>query len=507
MKALFINPHKLIPRSFSLTQRPSPPLGLAYIAGAVEKQGFHVTVIDCVAEAPDHYFLFDDYEDILALGIGFEEMFDKLDTDYDLIGMSCMFSNNWLINRYLLNLLKQHYPEAVVIIGGEHASPIPEYCLNDCDGLDIVVTGEGEETISELAMLLKEKKSFNNIDGIVYKVRGAEKNVISNPRRKRIKEINAIAPPAWHLFPLQKYFDNNISYGIAYGRSLPITATRGCPYECTFCSSPQMWSTKYTVRSMENVIAEIKYLNATFGITNFDFYDLTLIITESWILDFCAAVKREGLKITWQIPAGTRSEAITSEVAMALKDSGCKNISYAPETGSKKMLAAIKKKITIPKILNSIDQSYKAGLDIKLNMMIGYPDERISDIFKTYLFLIKASYYGATDATPTMFNPYPGTCLFDELLKRNEINLSDDFFKKIVFSQSLHHLNNYNRYYSKPLMIFLLFLGYLFFYGSNYIFRPLRMLRLFINVATHNYQTRGEYMLGEIIKRSGRRQE
>lgn len=503
MKALLINPHKLLPRSFSLTQRPSPPLGLACIAGAIEKQGYQVTVIDCVAEAPDHYFIFSDYEDIVALGIGFDEMSDKLDADYDLIGMSCMFSNNWLINRHLLNLLKQRYPGAVVIIGGEHASAIPEYCLNDCEGLDVVVTGEGEETVSELAILVKEKKSFSHIDGIVYKVRDRGEKIISNPRRKRIREINAIEVPAWHLFPLQKYFDNDISYGIAYGRSLPVIATRGCPYECTFCSSPQMWGTKYTMRDVENVVDEIKHLNTTFGITNFDFYDLTAIVENQWILDFCAAVRREGLKITWQIPAGTRSEAITYEVAVALKESGCKNITYAPETGSKKMLTAIKKKITVPKMLDSIDQSYKAGLDIKLNVLMGYPDERISDILKTYLFLIKASYHGATDASPSIFSPYPGSALFDELLEKNEVKLSDDFFKKIVFSQSFHRLNNYNRYYGKTLMIFLLILGYLVFYGSNYLFRPLRMFRLFINVATHNYQTRGEYMLGEIIKRAG----
>jgi anaerobic magnesium-protoporphyrin IX monomethyl ester cyclase len=503
MKALFINPHKLIPRSFSLTQRSSPPLGLAYVAGAVEKQGYHVTVIDCVADAPNHYFPFNNYDDIAALGIGFDEMFEKLDSDYDLIGMSCMFSNNWLINRHVLSLLKQHYPWAVIVIGGEHASAIPEYCLNDCDGLDVVVIGEGEETISELARLLKEGKSFKNIEGIAYKIRDKEKEIISNSPRKRIKEINTIETPAWHLFPLQKYFDNDISYGIAYGRSLPILATRGCPYECTFCSSPQMWGTKYTMRDVENVINEIKYLNAVFGITNFDFYDLTAIIKKHWILDFCSTVKREKLKITWQIPAGTRSEGITYEVAIALKESGCKNITYAPETGSEKMVLAIKKETTIRSMLYSIEQSYKAGLNIKLNVLMGYPDERISDIMKTYLFLIKASYYGAADASPSIFSAYPGSDMFDELLERNEVKISDDYFIKIVFSQSLHHLNNYNRYYSKSLMTFLLLLGYLVFYGSNYIFRPVRMFRLFVNLVTHNYQTRGEYMLGEIIRRTG----
>lgn len=502
MKALFINPHKLIPRSFSITQRYSPPLGLAYIAAAVEKQGYNVTVMDCVAEAPDHCFRFNGYEDVWALGIEFDEIFKNLDSDYDLIGMTCMFSNNWLINRHMLNLLRQNYPEALIIIGGEHASAIPEYCLNDCEGLDLVITGEGEETISELALLLKEGRPFSHTQGMVCKTRiDGEKVISSNPRRERIREINSIEIPAWHLFPLQKYFDNDISLGIPYGRTLPITATRGCPYECTFCSSTDMWGTKYAVRNVDNIIYEMKYLNTTFNITNFDFYDLSIIIDKRWILDFCGAIKREGLKITWQIPGGTRSEAITYEVATALKESGCKNITYAPETGSEKMIAAIKKKITLPRVLDSIDQSYKAGLDIKLNVLMGFPDEKISDVLKTYLFLIRASYHGATDASPSIFNPYPGSSLFNELLERNEVELSDDYFKKIVFSQSLHHINNYNRYHSKPVMTFLLIFSYLVFYCSNYILRPIRLFRLFVNVATHNYQTRGEYMLGKILKR------
>lgn len=502
MKALLINPHKLLPVSFSLTLKASPPLGLAYIAGAIEKQGFTVRVYDCIAENPNNYFPFEGAKDISVQGVSFDQMFEDLDDHYDLIGVTVMFSNNWLVNRQLLNKLKEHYPKAIVVAGGEHISALPEYFLKDCSGLDIVVSGEGEETISELASLVKQGDSYENVQGMSYKKRLAGGDeIVKLPRRKRIREVNDIEPPAWHLFPLNKYFDNNISYGITYGRSLPIFATRGCPYECTFCSSPQMWGTKYTMRDTENVIEEVKYLNREYGVTNFDFYDLTAIVNKRWILDFCAAIKREGLKITWQIPAGTRSEAITYEVAKALKESGCKNITYAPESGSPQMLAAIKKKVTLSRMLNSIDQSHKAELDIKLNIMMGYPDERAVDILKTIWFLAKASYYGATDACPSIFNPYPGSALFTELADSKEVVVSDEYFRSIVFSESLHHFKNYNRKNSKATMLSLLFLSYLVFYVSNYLFRPVRAFRLFVNVTTSNYQTRGEYMLGEILKR------
>lgn len=501
MKALFVNPHKLFPLSFSITLPAAPPLGLAYIAGAVEAQGYAVSVYDCIAEAPNHYFSFNNYEGISALGIGFDEMFAQLGDSYDLIGLSVMFSNNWLINRHLINLLKERYPQALIVIGGEHASAIPEYCLNDCPGLDMVATGEGEETIAEVAAKLRDGKPYHDVKGTVYKIRGAEERIVKNERRVRILNVDEIQRPAWHLFPVKKYFDNNISFGVPSERSLPIFATRGCPYSCTFCSSPQMWGTRYYMRDVENVINEIKHLNAAYGVTNFDFYDLTAIIKREWILAFCAAIEREKLQITWQIPAGTRSEAIDFEVAVALKKAGCKNITYAPESGSASMLKSIKKKITVDKMLDSIEQSYKAGLDVKLNIMLGYPDEKISDMLKTGWFLVKASLRGATDASPSMFSPYPGSALFNELEDRGELKLSDNYFQSIVYSQSLHDFNNYNRNYSRKTMMLMLFVSYLFFYVSNYLFRPLRAVRLVINVATHNYKTRGEYMLGTVLSR------
>src|SRR5262249_51186120 len=152
------------------------------------------------------------------------------------------------------------YPEALTVIGGEHASAIPEYCLTDCEGLDVVVAGEGEETMSDIARRVKERRSLSEVSGIAFRDRAGGR-IVTMPRRSRIQAIEAIARPAWHLFPLEKYFANEISYGIAYGRSLPIIATRGCPYLCTFCSSPQMWGVKYNMRAPQDVIEEIQFLN------------------------------------------------------------------------------------------------------------------------------------------------------------------------------------------------------------------------------------------------------
>lgn len=501
MKALLINPHVLIPKSLTVMHRASPPLGLAYIAGILENEKWEVSVYDCIAENPHHYFPFEGSEDFSVQGAEFDKIFEHLDTHYDLIGVSVMFTNNWLANRHLLNLLKQHYPDSLVVAGGEHVTAIPEFCLQDCLGLDIIVTGEGEETIAEIAATLREGQSYRDVKGIAYKDRSSHNQITVNPRRVRISEVNDIPPPAWKYFPLEKYFDNGIACGVSYGRSLPVFATRGCPFQCTFCSSPQMWGTKYIMRDVNNVIDEIKHLNVAYGVTNFDFYDLTAIIRREWILHFCQRIKEEGLRITWQIPAGTRSEAIDYEVAVALKESGCVNITYAPESGSERMLKIIKKKVKLKNMLKSIDDSYRAGLNIKLNIIMGYPDERISDMLRTTWFLIKASWLGAHDASPCIFSPYPGSELYSQLTETHKVRLSDDYFRTVIFSESLHGFINYNRYLPKWLLIFFQYLAYSSFYISNYLFRPARAIRFFRNMMTRHYRTRGEYMLATILMR------
>ncbi len=116
--------------------------------------------------------------------------------------------------------------------------------------------------------------------------------------------------------------------GVNRGRSMPILATRGCPFRCTFCSSPEMWTTRYTVRPVEELVDEIESYVKTHEISNVDFEDLTAFIKRDWILALCAEIERRQLRITYQLPGGTRSEALDREVLEALYRTGCRNITY-----------------------------------------------------------------------------------------------------------------------------------------------------------------------------------
>lgn len=498
MKVCLINPPRLLTLK-SVSLRATPPLGMAYIAGALSDNGHEVYVIDAIAEAPNQINEFNN--DIVLHGLHDVEVINKINPDTEVIGIGCMFSNNWLANRRLINAIHDKFPNVKIIIGGEHATAVPELCMKQCKGLLAVVLGEGEATTALLVNALQENNPLDNISGIVF--RNNDGDIIKTAFKNRVKNIEDIAWPAWHLFPLEEYMEHKFSYGVDRGRSLPVMATRGCPYQCTFCSSPLMWGTKYYMRSPEDMANEVEYIYNQYKVTNFDFYDLTAIIKRDWIIAFCKELSNRKINITWQIPAGTRSEAIDEEVAGWLYKSGCRNITYAPESGSPEILKLIKKKVKLENMLLSIKSSAKQKLNIKLNMMIGFPDEKHSHVLDTTWFLIKASWYGAHDALPSIFSPYPGSELFDRLKNEGKINPeSDDYWYSIIYADDYTKGIFYANHLNRATLWFYIILQLLAFYVSNYLFRPQRLWYTFKNMITKNYQSRAEITLAELVKRN-----
>ncbi len=500
MKVCLINPQRLL-KPISASMKPAPSLGLAFIASVLRQNGHEVLVLDCIAEAPDTYYSFKD--DIVYNGLSFNDTVARIPADTDLIGFSIMFSGNWLHNRILIDYIGRHFPNAKVIAGGEHITACPEFCIKETKELDVCVLGEGEETIVALVQAFINGDSLSEVEGICY--RDPTGSPIKVQRRKRIKEITKIPRPAWDLFPLEKYRQNSIIYGVDRGMvSLPLMATRGCPYECTFCSSPQMWTTQYSMRPVEDVVDEIEEFYKRFDARNFDFYDLTAIIKKQWIIDFCKALLNRNLPgITWQIPAGTRSEAIDTEVAFWLKKSGCSNITYAPESGSAITLKTIKKKVKLNKMLESIKHTSAEGMNIKINFIIGFPNETHQDIWSSIRFLIHASKAGVNDMSPAIFSPYPGSELFNLLLSKGEINMENDsYFINIINVDTLWGSRFYNYTISSFMLKFYLIMYLVVFYGTNFIFYPKRFFKTMKNLLLQRYESRGEMALGELIKRS-----
>lgn len=507
MKICLVRPPALIDiKGFSID--PTPPLGLAYIASVLIEAGHQVEVIDSIGEGPNELFpieftpkLKEEYKKgrLYTNGIRNSKILELISEDVEIIGLSCMFSNNWLSDRHLISLLGDKFPNALIIAGGESITAKPDLWMNQAPHLKICIMGEGEETIVELINTLEKKEDIASVSGITY--RDENNQYITTAKKNRIKDIDEIPTPAWDLFPIANYHKYKMQYTVTDKNVLPIMATRGCPYSCTFCSSPQMWGTRYYMRSPQKVADEIEGLIKKYNATEIDFYDLTAIIKKDWIIEFSNEVVKRNLNIKWNIPAGTRSESIDDEVARHLYLSGCKDITYAPESGSLKILKLIKKKVNLENMLESMSSANKYEMRIYLNIIFGLPGETHSDIWKTILYLIKSSWVGAYEIGLATFHPYPGSLLFENLVKEGKIDLSTDdfFYKTITLTPASKSEFHYNEEVSARWYQFYSIISYILFFSTNYLFRPKRFFIFVRNVFSKNYKSRFERTITRLL--------
>jgi radical SAM superfamily enzyme YgiQ (UPF0313 family) len=498
-----LRPPLLVP-TWSDSGPLTPPIGPAYLAASLRQAGHVARIVDGLGENPFQVTpLFDNK--VLAIGLRSEEIVERIQPDTTLIGVSCMFSQDWPEIRRLIQLTRARFPNIPIVAGGEHITATPAFTLDSTPEVNVCVMGEGEETIVELAEAVDTGGSFESIKGLYVRAEGG--NHSTGPRT-RIRNLDDIPLPAWDLVPLDKYLDNGLGYGVDLGRSMPIIATRGCPYQCTFCSNPEMWTTRWYAREPAQVLDEIQLYQDKYAATNFDFYDLTAIVKRKWIIDFTNLILERKMKFTWQLPSGTRSEAIDEEVCRLLYASGCRNMSYAPESGSMAVLKRIKKVVKLDRLEASVLSAVRNGLNVKLNIIMGFPKEKREELGETVRFLARMGFAGVHDMSISLFSPYPGSELYHDLRKAGRIpELSDEYFLSLCaykdFSQSSAHTDGL----SPRVLNFYRILGIVTFYGIQYTVRPWRIVRLFTNLLQHRQESRLDKSLQDLARRMRSRRE
>ncbi|MCA8941622.1 MAG: B12-binding domain-containing radical SAM protein, partial [Planctomycetes bacterium] len=262
MKLQLIHPPVYINKNGLTALRPSLPLGLAYIASVLREDGHDVSVVDALGEAPEQHIV---DGDIWRIGLSTDEVVERIDPDAEAIGVTSMWSYAWPIVRELLHKIRARFPDTPIVCGGEHFTAVYEMSMQQAP-IDFVVLGEGEETAVALFRALELGVDTTVIPGIAY--REGDGTIHQNPRRDRIRNVDEIPWPAWDLFDVRAYDENRLVTGIHYGRTVPILATRGCPYQCTYCSSPNMWTTRWYARPPIDVIDEIQHYVDTYGANN-----------------------------------------------------------------------------------------------------------------------------------------------------------------------------------------------------------------------------------------------
>jgi radical SAM superfamily enzyme YgiQ (UPF0313 family) len=491
MRVTLVNPPTIVTLTNYLSTVAMAPVGPAYIAAQLRRAGHDVEVVDGTGSALEH---FEKRERFYVRGLSIPDLLDRIHPDTQVIGLGCMFTPQWILVRELVNAIKQRFPHATMVLGGEHPTGLPEYCLQTSPA-DVIVLGEGERIAVDLLEALDRGTGLEDVLGIVY--RGENGEIRINPRAPRIRDVDALPWPAWDLFPIDEYIENGVPHGARLGRAMPMLATRGCPYQCTYCSSPQMWTTRWFARSVRDVVDEMVAYQDRYGADDFHFEDLTFVIKRDWIIAFCREVVERGLVCSWQLPSGTRSEAIDEEVIEWMKRAGCKVLSYAPESGSTRLLKDIKKKINIDRMLAASRPAIKHRLRLQANMLIAYPGETWRDVFSTYWLLFRMALLGFQEINLSAFYPLPNTEIWHQLRREGKLVLDDDFFLRIFRGHDPRNPASWNPLMSDGQLRIAIWVGYLLFFFTSWITHPWRPIRLIFNTARGKSATKFERIVGE----------
>ena len=353
------------------------PIGLAYLAAVLEENEHEVTVIDCPALEMDH-----------------EKLRAKLASrEPNVVGITSMTTT---IQSVLLSarVAKEACPDALVVLGGPHATFMDKQILSQEATVDIVVRGEGEQTLLELAQHVSNSKSLHRIDGITFK---NNSQIVHTPNRPFIQKLDELPRPAYKYFPLKKYR--------LFGRAiLPIITSRGCPFQCSFCVTARMFGKRFRARSPRNVVDELEWLRDVYGADAFTFYDDTLTLDRKRIIEICEEIKNREIGLPWDCQ--TRVDQVSKEVLAKMREANCQQVFFGVESGCQKILDAVKKGTLIEQNEKAIRWAKEAGLFVAVSVIIGYPGETIDTLKQTLDFIRKMK---PDDVYLCVATPYPGT--------------------------------------------------------------------------------------------------
>lgn len=372
-----------------------PHLGLMYLASMLEKFSWKVKVID---------------DSLFEYGA---EKIAKLVSKLSpiVVGITAVTSTIKNALRYL-SKIKELIPNVLTVIGGPHATFLPYETLRSSKGLDVVVRGEGEETVVDLMdkYSRKEHKGLAEVRGIVYR---DGSRLIANPPRPLIENLDSLPFPARHLVPYEKY---------RYGKYVlgTIVSSRGCPYSCTFCSSSLLMGKKFRARSPRNVVDEIEELVYKYKVSYVEFLDDTYTLNKKRAVEIAREIRRRKLDIKYVV--SSRVNIVDKAMLVELKKSGCDMIYYGVESASQRILDKMKKGTTVEQAERAIRATKEVGIKCTASFIIGYPGETLEEIDRTIKFSIKLD---PDYSQYSILTPYPGTPIFHELSEKGLIDTYD----------------------------------------------------------------------------------
>jgi anaerobic magnesium-protoporphyrin IX monomethyl ester cyclase len=412
MRVCLINPPRIQPKVWG---KPNvfPPIVMATVAAILEKKHV-VSIIDSPTEGWENLEELD--ESKYRVGLSAEIIAKRIkDFKPDMVAIEIPFSG-WSKTAFeVASIAKNVNRNITVVLFGLHPSSRPQTCLKNID-VDFVVIGEPENTISELVEALEVgKHDFKEIAGLGFR---ENSKAILNAKRAIIENLDSLPFPARHLLPMNEYAQavkqNPLRGEINKPYTIVITS-RGCPYNCVFCSNCIVWGKQWRPRSPKNVVEELEQIIKTFGIEQVDFSDDNMTLDRQRMAEICDLIVQRGLKFEWFTPNGIRADSLDESLLRKMKSAGCKKIRIAPESGVQHIVNdVIKKNQNLEAVEQAVVLCKKVGIKVGCFFVIGLIGETKADIEKTIEFAYKLRTLGADTFIFSIAMPLYGTAFYEQ---------------------------------------------------------------------------------------------
>jgi len=433
MKVTLIRYHDLdntstrLAKSLNDRQGVLPPLGLAYIASALEEAGHEVDLIDAI-----------------ALCLSREEVSKRIEQfDPELVGITAM-TPTFHGALEAARIAKTHNRKT--LIGGVHMSIYAEETLSYQE-VDFGIVGEGEETIVELCSALNEGRDYSSIEGLCYK---QDDGLIKVGRARIVQDLTKLPMPSYHLLPMGKY-----SSIIGMKPVSTMMGSRGCPYKCGFCFKTPS-DKKYRTRSAENIVDEIEYLIKNYKVREVMFYDD--IMPKAYARDLSNEIIKRNIKINWQTPQ--RVNLVNPKLLKLMAKAGCHILRFGVEQGDPDMMQLVEKKTTIDQVRLSFQAANDAGIKTFAYFIIGYTGETkrtmqatidlAIDLNPTYVMFTKAV---PLPQTPLMTQSVSKGLVDPEYWRNYTLGIRQAPMPNLVPNAEKWVAHAYRSFYLRPLVI------------------------------------------------------
>ena len=371
MRVLLINPY------YPISETPSPPLGLAYLAAALEQAGARVKVLDYVV----HPYSRSGLESVVT-------RFKPHLAGATAVTMTFDHARQVLVD------LKTMNPEIWCVMGGPHVSFRVRETLEETPELDVIVRGEGEQTVVDLMQTIQCARNLSSVTGIAFR-QGSQ--IHTTPRREFITNLDNLPLPARHLLPLGRYR--------ALGLPATLTTSRGCPFQCIFCVGRKMGGAKVRYHSADRVVTELAYL-ANRQFRRINIADDLFTANPDHCLAVCDAILRHDLNIRWT--AFARVDTVSENLLTKMKAAGCAAVSFGIESANPNILKTIKKGISLEQIRQAVKMCLRIGISPNASFILGLPGETRDTIEETVSFADGLQQEGLAYGFHILA-PFPGT--------------------------------------------------------------------------------------------------